>query len=409
MLKQRGFLFFVAQTDTEKPKSFNNLYISLKASTLQSQLKNTSIPALDPEETMRTYQNTAFIIIALLYASVSFGQSEYADFEPTEVQASEVNTVLTNKNCSGQNIYDFECNENIINRIATQKNVTQGIQILIDTRDTETCKELETFLSDKAQKNKFSLNSSDLCAQNSSADRYKQVTLMWESKEEYLTELKLDFFKNNAKTLGNDTRNLSVMMAATVGLLWVGPESISKWDKKEIRRVGLFHKWNQNFHSRPVLDQDDPFINYVGHPISGSIYYNIARTQGYNPLQSFGYSVLMSTFFWEYGFEAIAEKPSLQDLFITPIVGSLIGEVFYQWSLKIEANDGKLFNSKGLGKVVLFLINPAGKISDSINHLLGHKVIQEAKGNIVLSRKKINSIGGDIWSNYIGIRLDFFY
>ena len=168
MLKQRGFLFFVAQTDTEKPKSFNNLYISLKASTLQSQLKNTSIPALDPEETMRTYQNTAFIIIALLYASVSFGQSEYADFEPTEVQTSEVNTVLTNKKCSGQNIYDFECNENIINRIATQKNVTQGIQILIDTQDAETCKELETFLSDKAQKNKFSLNSSDRCAQNSS-------------------------------------------------------------------------------------------------------------------------------------------------------------------------------------------------------------------------------------------------
>ncbi len=359
---------------------------------------------------MRFQPTTLYFLAVLLYTSFSLGQSQITDFESTYLQTSEVNTVLTNKKCSGKNIFDIECNENIIKKIATERNVVQGVQIIIDTQDTETCEELETFLKSKTLKNKYSMDSADLCSQKDpSADRFKQVTLMWESKEEYLTEVKLDFFKNNEKTLGNDTRNLSVMMAAAVGLLWVGPESISKWDKEEIRRVGLFHKWNQNFHSRPTLDQDDPFINYVGHPISGSIYYNIARTQGYSRLKSFGYSVLMSTFFWEYGFEAIAEKPSIQDLFITPIIGSLIGEVFYQWSLKIEANDGKVLNSRGLGKVVLFLLNPAGKISDSINNFLGHKFIQNSKGSIVFSRQKINSPNEGIWANYIGFRLDFFF
>lgn len=359
------------------------------------------------------FTSSKAFLIAIILGSTSIGNSQILkvdDVEPTEVDASTVNTVLTNKNCSGKNIYDLECYENIISKKVTpKKSVVEGIQIQIDTQDTETCNELSTFLQNNTSQNKFSANASDLCSTQNPNERYKQVTLMWNSNEDYLTKVKLDFFKSTEKTLGNDTRNLTVMLAAAVGLLWIGPESISKWDKEEIRRVGLFHKWNQNFHSKPTLDQDDPFINYVGHPISGSIYYNIPRSQGYSPAQSFGYSVLMSTFFWEYGFEAIAEKPSIQDLFITPIIGSLIGEVFYQFSQNIEANNGKLFNSKRLGKIVLFLLNPASHISDSINKLLGHKVIQSAQGNIVISRRKIESPlpGQANVTNYFGFRLDF--
>lgn len=353
-----------------------------------------------------------FTILLLIQTNV-FAQNQ-ADLNlNNNIKADQVTTLLTNKKCSGQfeDRFSFECNENIINKTVNKKRVYEGLNIIIDTQDPASCREVETLVrATSTGKFKSSENISDLCQFNPEA-RYKNITLMWESDEEYLTPIKSDFLTNTESSLKNDTRNLTLMMAATMGLLWVGPESISKWNKDEIREKGLFTKWRTNFHSKPTMDKDNPIINYVGHPISGAIYYNIARSHGYSAMQSFGYTVLMSTFFWEYGFEAIAEKPSIQDLFITPIIGALIGEVFHDWSNKItNEQNGKVLGSKFLGKTALFLLNPATSISNKINEVLGHKLIQSATSNIVISRRRINPFFNDGQrTNYIGIRVDFHY
>ena len=128
-------------------------------------------------------------------------------------------------------------------------------------------------------------------------------------------------------------------------------------------------KWKEHVKEGPVWDKDDFAINYIGHPVSGAWYYMMARDYGISPEGSFLYSVFLSTFIWEYGYEAFAEIPSWQDIFSTPIVGSIMGEGFYFLEKKIDKNEGKVFNSKTLGSISYFLLNPIGNISNGLSEL----------------------------------------
>lgn len=343
---------------------------------------------------------------------------------------AQVNTILTQKNCSGR-ISDMNCYQDIIKKQAHMMNVHDGYvkptaedlqsdsfskatyegrQILVDIQDQESCQQVAESLKQsnlsRAKNNSLSLN--QLCQKDPNVpnERYRAVTLMWETEEQYLTSLNLNFLTNTDKNLGTDTRNLSYLMMATMGVLWMMPESVSKWKKDEIREEGFVNKWKSNASRAPVMDEDAAYLNFVGHPISGAIYYTVARSNGLSRMQSFGYSVVMSTFFWEYGFEALAEKPSIQDLIITPVLGSLLGELFYQWGEKIKANDGKVLGHKSIGSVVMFVLNPADKLSRLINRALDQKFIQTAQSNLVLSRKRSLTYPG-VYSNYIGVELKF--
>jgi len=286
----------------------------------------------------------------------------------------------------------------------------QGQKIIVDTKDYEGCRQVKDYILQKQfKKIRNSESIENFCDYTGESDRYKVITTMWESDERYVTQLNSKLLTSTDRNLLTETRNLSYLMAATMGLLWVLPESISKWDKEEIKNSGFLTKWKQNVSQKPVVDKDDFFINYVGHPISGAAYYTIARNLGYSKFESFGYSVMMSTFFWEYGVEALAERPSIQDLILTPVLGSLLGEMFYSWAKKIQnENNGEVLGSKKLGKVILFLLNPAGGISNSINRVLNHKLIKNSKTELVMSRKR--SIDPRVQnSNYIGIQLRFEY
>jgi hypothetical protein len=68
--------------------------------------------------------------------------------------------------------------------------------------------------------------------------------------------------------------------------------------------------------------------------------------------ESFLFSTSMSMM-WEYGFEAVAERPSIQDLFITPILGSLLGELTHHMAVRMKA-DG----CSGLEKLAIAVLNP---------------------------------------------------
>ncbi len=291
-----------------------------------------------------------------------------------------------------------------------KKTVLQGRKIVIDTQDREVCEKIKNQISSSGfSESKDSLNLNSLCNSdlNNPEDRYRVITTLNETTEQYVTQINMKALTNADNNLLNDTRNLSYLMVGAVGLIWLMPESISKWDKNDVTSRGFFQKYKDNVTNGPVIDKDDWAINYIGHPISGAAYYMIARNNGYTKMQSFGYSALMSTFFWEYGVEAFAEKPSIQDLLSTPIIGSLMGEVFYNWSEKIKSGDDRILGSKKLGKVVLYVLNPAQELSKSINQVLGHRVIQNAKTEFILSRKKSNDPINPGTSNYIGIQLRF--
>ncbi len=159
-------------------------------------------------------------------------------------------------------------------------------------------------------------------------------------------------------------RNTAALFATgvgTMGLLYVMPSSFTNWedDGKSPTK-----KWWDNVSRAPVWDKDDIFLNYVTHPYAGGIYYMGARSAGANAAYSFLYSFALSTFFWEYGLEAFAERPSIQDLIVTPVAGAVVGEFFYKSKRGIIENDYKLYDSEFLGRTALMLMDPMTEISN---------------------------------------------
>ncbi|HKO78132.1 MAG TPA: DUF3943 domain-containing protein [Flavobacterium sp.] len=165
--------------------------------------------------------------------------------------------------------------------------------------------------------------------------------------------------------------NTAIVFGTTIvayGILWSLPESFTKWDKEEMKKNGITAKWKENVKAGPVIDEDNFFLNYVMHPYFGGVYYMTARSNGFTILESFAYSAIMSTFFWEYGVEAFAEIPSVQDLIVTPVLGSVVGEGFFYAKKSILKNDSKVLNSKFLGKTSLLLMDPLNTIMDSFGY-----------------------------------------
>ena len=174
--------------------------------------------------------------------------------------------------------------------------------------------------------------------------------------------------KRDYARLGYDT---AMYVGATViafGVLYAMPESVTNWDKEAMKENGIAYKWKENVKAGPVWDEDDWVLNWITHPYSGGVYYMTARSSGFNIFESFLYSTLMSTFFWEYGIEAFAEIPSKQDLIITPVLGSVVGEGFFYAKKSILRHDRKVLNSKFLGYTSLFLMDPFNTLLDSFGY-----------------------------------------
>ncbi len=290
------------------------------------------------------------------------------------------------------------------------KVILKGQKIVVDITDKKACLRIKNYiLSQKFTASRHSLEINNLCLgqQVDEVDNLREITILGETSESYAEPYKMNFAESAENDLVTETRNIAIMMAGTMGALWVLPEAITNWHKDDFDADhDIFEGYKKNITHKPVYDIDSNFINYVAHPFSGSVYYSIARNTGLSPLKSFGYSALISTFFWEYGFESLIEKPSIQDLIITPIIGSIIGEIFYKWSLKIKENNGRAMGSEKLGSVMLFLLNPGVVISKKINQFFEHEIIKNFESDIVV--KKIDvPLSTTEKSTYIGFELRF--
>ncbi len=150
---------------------------------------------------------------------------------------------------------------------------------------------------------------------------------------------------------------------ATMGILYAMPSSFTNWEDDGKSPAA---KWWKNVSHAPVWDKDDLFLNYIAHPYVGAIYYMGARSAGVNALYSFAYSFMLSTFFWEYGIEAFAERPSIQDLIVTPVAGAVLGEGFYQFKRYILEQNYELCGSVALGKTAVFLMDPMTEVTQML-------------------------------------------
>lgn len=182
----------------------------------------------------------------------------------------------------------------------------------------------------------------------------------------------------NVKKLVINTATLYAAGVLTLGVLELLPEDATAWNKKEIRDTPMFERWWNHVREGPVWDKDNWVFNYILHPYGGAAYYMSARTQGCSAINSFLYGFAVSTIFWEYGIEAFNEIPSYQDMFITPIVGAIMGEAFYKLKRRILQDDTSLFGSRLLGNITLFLIDP-------VNEVLGLIYGNDARRNAAFS------------------------
>lgn len=160
--------------------------------------------------------------------------------------------------------------------------------------------------------------------------------------------------------------NTAVLSGAFVGTLLVLeclPAEATDWNKKEFTTVPMFRRWyNHVIKGGPVWDHDLPIINFFLHPYSGAAYFMSARSCGFNFWGSLLYSALISTVEWEFGIEAFMERPSYNDLILTPVIGSIIGEGFYMAKHHIVNNGYRLLGSPVVGNIVAFLIDPVNEV-----------------------------------------------
>lgn len=163
-----------------------------------------------------------------------------------------------------------------------------------------------------------------------------------------------------------DTFYFLAYQIVVIGVLYTAPESLSGWSQEDKDNYS-FDKWKENV-ANPVWDKDEWWVNYILHPYWGATYYIRARERGFERMQSFWYSVILSTLY-EYGAEALFEPVSYQDLIVTPVAGSLLGVfVFTPIREKIRAKPGKLDWSD---KTVLFITDPLGVINYGVTRILG--------------------------------------
>ena len=117
------------------------------------------------------------------------------------------------------------------------------------------------------------------------------------------------------------------------------------------REKGSFKNYKHNF-GKLVFDRDEPFWNWFVHPLSGSQLYLYYRANGYNRVDSLGMAFISSTLF-EFTVEIYTEPASIQDLYQTPVIGSVFGLGLENLSMYL-LNSGNAF-----GKFLGHVLNPS--------------------------------------------------
>lgn len=197
--------------------------------------------------------------------------------------------------------------------------------------------------------------------------------------------------------------NTSVLGGAFVGTLLVLeclPEDATSWNRAELQDVPLYKRWYDHvIRNGPEWDHDNPVFNFVLHPYAGAAYFMAARSCGFNFWRSLLYSACVSTIGWEFGIEAFMERPSIQDIFITPLVGSAMGELMYKAKRAIVARDYELLGSKVIGNIAVFLCDPLNEFIDIFRHRNTHcagTMVVKENGDIAYEAAPAPRVSGSL-------------
>lgn len=161
-----------------------------------------------------------------------------------------------------------------------------------------------------------------------------------------------------------DTGLLIGSQFVAAGLIYTMPEGVSGWSSEQKNKS--FKKYADNVDD-PVIDKDKFYINYILHPYWGATYYIRGRERGLNKVTSFFYSTMMSAMY-EFGVECFFEKPSIQDLIVTPVAGSILGALLLEPLRESIKRRQELY---WYDHVALVLTDPLGVLSFGFEKIFG--------------------------------------
>lgn len=151
-------------------------------------------------------------------------------------------------------------------------------------------------------------------------------------------------YQDRSHSLTESAKNIGIVYAMT----WFFYPIVQP---KVFHGAGGIKTYGHNF-GKLVFDQDEPFWNDFIHPLSGSQLYLLYRADGYDRLSAFEMTLISSTLF-EMTVEIFTEPGSVQDLYQTPVLGTVLG-------FGIESASMYLLNSGNtFGKILAHVLNPA--------------------------------------------------
>lgn len=98
------------------------------------------------------------------------------------------------------------------------------------------------------------------------------------------------------------------------------------------------------------MDNNGLALNFLAHPLSGTAFYAVARSQHLSVPTSALYSFLTS-FAWEYIVE-FREKVSINDVIVTPGAGIAMGEFFHKLALYVNSSTTPPTGFKNFARIV---------------------------------------------------------
>lgn len=209
----------------------------------------------------------------------------------------------------------------------------------------------------------------------------------------------------------NPKKYLYIPLAETIGSnlgLWSFNKFVTGAEYANIN-------WNtikNNFSSGFGWDADDLLTNQFGHPYQGSMYYNSARSLGYNYTESMTVTG-MGSLMWEFFMES--ESPAINDFIATTLSGAMLGEMLYRMSSRI-IDESVVGKERVLRECLATILNPFRALNRSFykrttrNHTKNIYKREPRNGELSLGMNNVadgtNLING---TRNLMLKFDYFY
>lgn len=197
-----------------------------------------------------------------------------------------------------------------------------------------------------------------------------------------------------------DTGILFGSQVAAAGIIYLMPQSFSGWSDEQKRDV--FKKYGNNV-GHPSMDEDKFYVNYLLHPYWGATYYIRGRERGLDKVPAFVYSALISAMY-EFGVESFFENPSIQDLIVTPVAGSLLGAFVFE---PVRESIKRKQVLRWYHDAVLIVTDPVGVLSSAVEKLFGIKSTVRLQYSAPQLQKPSPGSATEAKNHRIGISLQF--